>query len=327
MKMQSSLFLALNFSGDTPPEKLEIIPAGASVVGRDGRAWKNTNPQKVAEASNKRLPLLPIDINHATDLSAPKGGESPAYGWFKNLNAEKDGSVWAEVEWNELGRDALLSKKYRYISPVFNHNAAGEINCVLRAALTNSPNLELLALNSEQDNNQIMEDTMKEQLCAILGLPESATDEEVIAAIKALKEKTALNAAGDGGGIALQVETLRSALNAANEKAAAAEKQIAALNAETFKKEVEGVVDGAIAAGKFTPASRDQCISLCATQEGLDSFKKIVEVTPAIVDGKAQAPASAPPDSQTALNSEEALYAKNAGYTEEQWKKIKEANK
>jgi phage I-like protein len=100
------------------------------------------------------------------------------------------------------------------------------------------------------------------------------------------------------------------------------------MNAASFKTEAEGVVDGAIAAGKFTPASRDGCIALCATQEGLDSFKKIVEVTPAIVDGKVQAPAAPPPPAaDVSRNSEEAEFAQAGGYTEEQWKKIKEAGK
>jgi len=324
MNAQSSLFLALNFEGDSLPSQIEVIPSGASVIGRDGRSWKNLNPAKVADASNKRLPLLPIDINHATDLSAPKGGESPACGWFKSLCARKDGSVWADVEWNDLGKEALSAKKYRYLSPVFDHTAQGEINCILRAALTNSPNLELPALNSEQDNH-VTEDRMKKQLCALLGASESASDEDVIAAVKALKEKPALNAAG-GNSTALQVEnqTLQTALNAANEKVAAAEKQLADLNAAAFKKEAESVIDGAIAAGKFTPASRKGFVSLCATQEGLASFKEIVAATPAIVNGKVETPPP-PPDTKTALNSEESSFAKSAGYSEEQWKKLKEA--
>jgi len=329
MNGQSSLFLSLNFEGDELPTKITVVPAGPTVAGRDGRVWKNANPAKVAAASNRRLPLLPIDINHATDLSAPKGGDSPACGWFKSLSAEADGSIRAEVEWNEIGRDALLAKKYRYISPVFNHNAAGEINCVLRAALTNSPNLDLPALNSDnrtfENNENHTEEKMKGQLLAVLGLPETATDEEIVAAIKTLKEKNASAPTDDK--TALQTENLRAALNAANEKAAAAEKQVAEINAAAFRKEVEDTVAGAIAAGKFVPANRENLVGLCSTREGLDAFVKIAEATPAIVDGKVQAPAAPPPDSKTALCAEETEFAKSAGYSEDEWKKLKEASK
>jgi phage I-like protein len=132
MKRTGSLFLSLNFEGGIP-SRIELVPAAAIVAGRDGRKWKNSKPKQVALNSNARLPSLPIDENHSTDLAAPKGGASPAFGWMSNLIADENGAIWADVEWTEKGRDALNKKEYRYISPVFYSDEQGEINCIGRA--------------------------------------------------------------------------------------------------------------------------------------------------------------------------------------------------
>jgi phage I-like protein len=66
---------------------------------------------------------------------------------------------------------------------------------------------------------------------------------------------------------------------------------------------------------------------MCATQAGLEQFKDIAAKTPAIIDGKPQAPAGTPPASGVSLNSEDAAFAKAAGYSIEEWQKIKEAGK
>jgi phage I-like protein len=141
----------------------------------------------------ERLPKLPVDENHATDLAAPKGGAAPALGWLTNLNADETGAIRADVEWTPRGREAVLNKEYGYISPVFLYNKDGEINCILRAALTNSTNLGLPALNAEQKDNDT-EDFMDKALCAALGIAESADVKEALAAVEKLK--TTRNAEG-----------------------------------------------------------------------------------------------------------------------------------
>ena len=57
---------------------LPMIPAG-EVIGRDGRSWKNTNPDAVVAAFDAKLPF---DIEHATELRGPKGKEADAAGWI-----------------------------------------------------------------------------------------------------------------------------------------------------------------------------------------------------------------------------------------------------
>jgi phage I-like protein len=333
MEITDSLFVSLNFEGTEPPKRICLVPAGKTIAGRDGRAWKNPNPRALAERSLARLPKLPIDINHSTDLAAPKGGESPAAGWITSLNADATGAIYGDVEWTPRGEAAMTNKEYGFISPVFFSNSAGEINSILRAGLTNSPNLGLPALNSEQKNNNDMEVPMKKELCAALGLPETATDTELIAAVTtvaAQKQKVEMNAAqGAGNTVDLAVYAPRAEVNAALTRAVAAEQQLVELNAAALKKEAEGEVDAAIKAGKIPPKLKGWYVDTCSTKEGVEKFKAVVADMPALIDGKVQVPDTPPPAAagNVSLNSEDAAMVKAMGYTTEEYKKIMEAGK
>jgi phage I-like protein len=341
MDSTGSLFLSLNFEGGALPSSVELIPAGNSIRGRDGRTWKNTNPQKVVLNSTARLSKLVLDENHATDLSAPRGGASPAMGWMTKLRTGEGGSIRADVEWTKRGGEAVLNKEYSFISPVFLHDEQGEITVVLRAALTNSPNLQLPALNSErssveQPESINQEESMNKELCAALGLGETATEAEAIAAVQALQSKAALNAARPGTAqtqtdmsVDLAAYAPRADLNAMEARAAAAEKQLAELNAAGLKHEAETAVDEAIKNRKIAPASRAEYLALCSSQEGLETFRKIAAAAPAIIGTETQAPEGAPPAAEggLALNAEETATYKAMGYTEEEIKKIKEGKK
>ncbi|WP_254591864.1 phage protease [Candidatus Williamhamiltonella defendens] len=52
---------------------LELIPVGEQITGRDGRSWVNDPPQGMVDAFQANHADLPIDIEHATELKAPKG--------------------------------------------------------------------------------------------------------------------------------------------------------------------------------------------------------------------------------------------------------------
>jgi phage I-like protein len=276
----------------------------------------------VAEASNAWLPNHSIDENHAVDLKAPKGESSPAFGWFSNIRAETNGSVWADAEWTQEGAEAVSALKYRYLSPVLLHNAAGEITVVARAALSNNPNIDLESLNAQMP--EAAKEKHMDKILAALGLPAAATEDEAVAAIAGLT--TSLNAAKPQA-VDLAAYAPRTDLAAMEARAVQAETELTALNAAKFKAEAEGVIDQAVKDRKIAPASRGQYLSLCATAEQLENLKKVFAASPAVIGEGAQAPAGTPPGTQTALNAAELETAKAAGYTEEEWKKLKEARK
>lgn len=327
MKDTDSLFLCLNAADGKVPSRIQILPAGTEICGVDGRRWKNSDPAALCAKMNASNRVTTrngcvIDENHSTDLSAPKGGTSPAFGWFRNFTVEADGSTWADVEWNSRGEQAVANREYRYISPVFTRDKDGNILEILRAALTNNPNLDNPALNSSQETAE--EKNMEKELCAALGIPETATTQDALAAIEKLK--TELNSAKDKT-VDLAAYAPRADLAAAQQRAEKAEKELAELNAASLKEKAAAAVEQAVKDGKIAPASKDVYMELCATQDGLAQFEKIVAASPSITGGT-QVPDSPPKNAESVeLNASEKEFASSMGYTEEDWKKIKEAGK
>jgi hypothetical protein len=80
---------------------------------------------------------------HSTDLAAPSGQPSPAVGWIVELQPRKDG-IWGRVEWTEEGAKLISSRAYRGISPALQTDKEDNVVRLLRAALTNAPNLPQL---------------------------------------------------------------------------------------------------------------------------------------------------------------------------------------
>jgi phage I-like protein len=331
MQETGSLFLSLNMENGELPKRIMLFPASGSITGRDGRKWKKSDPKKIAVNSMARLSRLVIDENHSTDLSAPKGGASPAMGWMTNLCADDTGAIWADVDWTRRGGEAVLNKEYSFISPVFLHDDEGEVTYILRAGLTNSPNLQLPALNAERLENTDTEDSMNKELCAALGLPSTASEADVIAAVKALNAEKGKPETGaeKPAQVDLAAYAPRADLNAMEARAVEAEKKLAELNAAALKAEAEAVIDGAVKARKIAPASRAEYLALCTTKESVEKFKGIFSAAPEIIGAGAQAPEGTPPAGAggAALNAEESALAAAMGYSVEEWQKIKGGEK
>lgn len=115
------------------------------VAGRSG----TSNPEGVIE-NTMLLDLeagLPLDYDHATEWDA----FAPAAGWLKKFEV-RDGAIWAHCEWTDKGRQAVASREYQYISPVFRWNdRTGEVMQILRAGLTNNPNLFSTAICGKEE--------------------------------------------------------------------------------------------------------------------------------------------------------------------------------
>ena len=140
-----------NAAGRAAQRWIDLIPAGV-FAGRDGRGpYRNDHPELVI-AETRKLGMtagLPIDFDHAIDLGAPQGQPAPAAGWIKELRLV-NGVIQGRVEWTATGAKALAAKLYRYISPVFEFSEDGTVQRLLRAAVTNNPNLYLTAIASAQ---------------------------------------------------------------------------------------------------------------------------------------------------------------------------------
>jgi len=180
-------------AGDAP-EWVHLLPAGR-FTGRDGRGpWTLSDAARVIEASRKQSPdgKLPIDYDHQSDFAARPGvgGTAPAAGWIVEFQ-ERDDGVWARVEWTERARQAIAGREYRFLSPVFAHRKGGaDVVAVLRASLTNTPNLDLTAV-AARDGATLDDPTRDDggtmdlaQLRQALGLAADAGDDAVLQAAK-----------------------------------------------------------------------------------------------------------------------------------------------
>lgn len=251
-------------SGDGAPEWLHLVPAG-TFKGVDGRGpYRVKDGQAVIRHSMQAgAGRLPIDENHAIDLRAPKGEASPARGWIVELQERAEG-IFGRVEWTEDGRRMVAAKEYRGISPAISRKADGEIVAVLRASLTNTPNLTQLAtLHSRSHDMDFLA-----QLRQALGLGTDVPEADVLTAATAAKtavdtHAAQLTAIRTAAGLAATVSpeaivTELQARHATGDQAAAQlrttvvelQTRLATLQNDTAKKEATAFIDSSISAGK-----------------------------------------------------------------------------
>lgn len=268
--------LALMAAMDLPlgadvPEWVHLLPAGSAIPTFDGRGpYRVTDAAAVIAASMADPRGMLIDVNHATDIAAPKGGDAEAHGWVLQMEARDDG-IWANVDWNPSGRALLSNRSYRGISPVIEHLADGTVLRIKRASLTNAPNLKnLTALNMEAP----LDLALNVRLAGLLGLAATATDDQIVAAIPA-KPDNALQSAMtstladigtalgvDGGNAPALVATIR-ALQSAVAAAAADKAEIVALKASQKRSASDAWMAGLIAEKVGVPVpDREDLVTL-----------------------------------------------------------------
>ena len=110
--------------------------------------------------------------------------------WAKNLRVEDDG-LCADFELTPRGRGLVGGREYRFVSPAWTLNEAGEPERLCSVALTNRPNLPVRPVVNAENNERKGTAMDPKKIAAALGLPETATEEEILAAIAAVKEAQA----------------------------------------------------------------------------------------------------------------------------------------
>jgi phage I-like protein len=130
--------LALNYKAG---DKIKISPIG-DVIGVDGRAYKIDGTAVVAALKNGGTDL-PLDENHYY---------GPACGWFSCESAEvREDGIYATLELNEVGKDLVDKKRYRYLSPAYTMGENRVVVGIDSVGLVNRPNLLKKALNNKND--------------------------------------------------------------------------------------------------------------------------------------------------------------------------------
>src|SRR5579862_656446 len=251
------------------PDWIQLIPAG-SFRGRDGRGpYLLADPAAVIAATNalRMKAGIPIDYDHATDFGAPMGNPAPAAGWIAEF-AVRDGAIWGRVEWTERAAQAIRAREYRYISPVFQYAPGdGTITRLLRAGLTNNPNLYLTAISAAGDEESEMDEFLG-QLRDLLGLPADASTDDILTRLR-----TGLAAEGSDAAAAHRAGSFDPARYVDVAQFQQALTELNALKMERARERAEHAVDAAIRSGKLIPAHREWAVAYCAADpHGFESF-------------------------------------------------------
>lgn len=283
---------------------VQLTPRGPRLSGLDGRAWTLADPEALIAAFNRRGLALPIDVEHAQFVKAPKGEPAPAAGWIEEIQ-NRDGEIFGRVAWTPKGRRAVNSRDYRYLSPAFAHDAKGNVTELLGAGLVNRPNFQMAALNHEAP---MFKDLLKK-----LGLPETATEADAIAKVSDLQ--TALNSSQVG----LANFVPRADYEIAVNRAATLEAEVTASKKGARDAEVASLIEGALKAGKISPATKDFYVATCASEDGLAHFRKFVEAAPSVFSGADLGRRPVPGANDVALNAEQEAGLVAMGLTKEQY--------
>jgi len=145
-----------------------------------------------AAQSRADWPGVLVDREH---FSADRGKASDAMAWARDIRQDADGSIWTRWEFTAPGRELWDGKVLVSRSPYFACEKVGRDYrpvALLSVAMTNTPHFSelstLAAARAAEVTNKQGEIQM-DKIIEALGLGEGATEEDVIAAIDALKQK------------------------------------------------------------------------------------------------------------------------------------------
>ena len=280
-----------------------------------------------------------IDYEHQTLLAEENGQPAPASGWFKDAEWRDDG-LYIKPRWTGKAREYIENDEYQFLSAVFPYDkTTGKPLSIHSAALVNRPGLDgvtavalrslITPVSSLQTNTQ-QESTMDPVLEAALkalGLDETATPEQVEAAVQALKDK---QAAAEGEVAALKAKTpgATAAIPDPAQYVPIAvlkemQGQIAALSAQGQQNEVDQLITDAKKDGRLLPASEAWARDLGKTN--VAALKEFLGTAPSIAALKGQQAGHEKPPTAKAgqLTEEEKTAARLTGRTEEEYAALK----
>lgn len=144
---------------------------------------------------------------------------------------------------------------------------------------------------------------MLKSIALALGLNEDASEASCLSALGDLKKRV---------DPAIHEQTLKSLSTATAD--------LEALRAETRKGKIDGLLEDALKAKKIVPAERDTFAALCATDDGFEQVKRLIELRPAVLNASGLETKNPNGDVKT-LSAEDREIMKALGQTEEEFRK------
>lgn len=166
------------------PSEIKILPLGRVHSQKGDFTVDDESVELIRKQFKDRKLDLVIDYEHQTlaDVQAPAGG------WIKDIYKGDDALI-AKVEWTPKATEYLKNKEYRYLSPVVMVRKRDQKATALHSvALTNTPAIDgmfpvvnSLTIEDYSEGGTTMD--LKE-IAKALGLPETATEEEIKKAVE-----------------------------------------------------------------------------------------------------------------------------------------------
>ncbi|WP_373388996.1 phage protease [Pseudomonas alcaligenes] len=337
---------------------LQVTPAG-HFKPSDGREIKVPSwhinaavATKVIERFHARKNKRVVDYEHQTLLKEENGQPAPAAGWYIDLEWREGEGLFAKVQLTARAAQYIATGEYQYFSPVFLYNpTTGDVLDVQMGALTNAPaidgmqELSLRAAASfglfDEPSEEKPVNPLLLAVCAALGLADTTTEEQAVAALSAhntdLRKLLGLDDKATG-------EALLAACTGLKAKATAGapdpskfvpvsvvdglKGDIAALTArlgERDQKDLDAEIAGALEDGRLHASMETWARDLgksdrAALTAYLDKAAPIAALLGSQTNGQRPVP-----DEKTGLTQEEQAVCSQMGLTPEQFKAAKEA--
>lgn len=257
--------LALTLSDGEVPSEFRLFASGANQTAKGVFVFDARAAELVAEAYRAHGVELCLDYDHRTfDVSGPPESGKAA-GWF--ALEVRDGALWAvNVRWTPPAAQALMNREWRYISPAFACEPAGDgqlrVVRIINAALTNLPaTVGASPLMAASEFSGVRGDAQKETVAMTmkttlfaLGLPEATTDAELLAAVRPYRDATERILALTGKPTASEALGTVEAWKAAAAQVDELTAKLGTLARERVESEVQSMLGAARAEGRVVPA-------------------------------------------------------------------------
>lgn len=273
-----------------------------------------------------------IDYEHQTI----KGIKAPAAGWIKELKYVDGSGIMARVEWTDEASGYVAKREYRYFSPVsYSGKNDKKLVAIHSVALTNVPrtnNLTPIVAKNELDILLKQEENMDLALKVreALGLAPESTDDEVLAAITAMKKSQTTQTAAKTELPAQVLEALNLKVNDdvsvvvasihalnQNAKQTVSKAEFDALKSTLDEQNTTAIVASAMAAGKITPDQKEWAVTYA--KNDLKGFQIFVAKAPQVIPiNKLNIPAQQASD---VIDDQVLTVAKQMGVSPEDLKK------
>jgi phage I-like protein len=317
-----------------PSTRIQLMPAtpfrGVSGRPHDVPHWF-INPKTARvwldQLSQRQTPLV-IDYEHASLTAAEKGVKAPAAARFQGsgLELDKDG-LWATgVEWTGIASAHISAGEYLFISPVFTYDReTGEITGLINAALTNTPDIDgmqqVLAAASQFITTK--ESNSVDQIRKLLGLPEGALEDDIVAAIEALQKQVNDSSAA----VAAATQKLQSGntslVQELQSQVVALSQQVSTLEQSGMEGEATRLVDKAISDGKMAASQREWGIKYGTND--IAALTQFIDAAPPVVPTSNQSNGDPDPESNHGLDKDQLALCSQMGISAAEYaKQLKE---